>query len=407
MFRLKRQDVEWLLRYQEQLRIAYQIRPVDRPLPLSYSDLHEEDLSGLPLEKCNLHGAVLDHAHLTDTQLRNANLEYAFLTEAHLEGADLREAWLAHADLREAWFDDRTQLAGAHLFAEREPSPEREYVRAVRLSGVRWNDTDVSSVADLDEFRRLGDDVIPWLVQLRYKLRRDKDSERQKRLCRWQREIGHAEKHQKYLSDAIAAYRPFATALRNSGLSYLAVRSEYRARQLERQVRHPARIRWSGQTIDRMFRHAQEIIELKDKHEQGQTVSRKLVGRTWYVFSYRFYLALRGGFNSCQYYCTRGASFLLDLICGYGYKPLRILAAYILTVLVFARIYATYPPRPHTPHGWNTIWFSMIAFHGRGVISGDIDPDSGMLWVPALEAVIGLGIEALLVAIIIRRLFRN
>ena len=40
-------------------------------------------------------------------------------------------------------------------------------------------------------------------------------------------------------------------------------------------------------------------------------------------------------------------------------------------------------------------------------MSGDIDPDSGMLWVPALEAVIGLGVEALLVAIIIRHLFRN
>jgi hypothetical protein len=74
--------------------------------------------------------------------------------------------------------------------------------------------------------------------------------------------------------------------------------------------------------------------------------------------------------------------------------------------MFFAGMYAMYPVT-NGPRGVNTIWFSIIAFHGRGVINGGIDADSKFLWVPASEAVIGLGVEALLVAVIIRRLFRD
>ena len=396
--KLDRSEVEWLLLNEKELGKTYLSLKDAKGLVLRAANLIGADLSDLPLANCDLGSAQLDGANLTNTRLENANLERAHLTGARLEGADLRGAWLAMADLREAWLDHRTLLTGAHLFEEAvDASLVREYVRAVCLRGVRWNDTDISNIADLDEFRRLGDDLIPWQLRLRSKLRRGHAPERE---SWWQTEINDT-KYQNYLSNAIAAYRQFATVLRKSGLAHIASRAEYRARQLEPRVHRPFTIRRSSQAWRRRREIADERIE---RRAQGEPLPIKsLVQLGWFDLVYWLKRALYGG----RYYCTRGASFLLDLICGYGYKPLRILAAYVLIILIFARLYVIYPPRPHAPHGWNAIWFSMIAFHGRGVISGDIDPDSGMLWVPALEAVIGLGVEALLVAIIIRHLFRN
>jgi uncharacterized protein YjbI with pentapeptide repeats len=405
MFRLCRSDVEWLLINKDELPIDYRIESDLGPLSLAVANLRDADLSGLPLEGCNLALAQLEGADLSNTRLENANLEYAFLAGARLMGADLRGAWLARTDLREVWLDDNTVLTGAHLFTQKDPSPAREYALDVRLAGVRWNETDISSVDDIDQFRRLGDDLTPLSLRLRAKLR-GKDSRLAKQVRQWQDKIDNAG-HQKYISDAIAAYRQFARALRNSGLPHIAARAEYRARQLERQVRRPLTIRWSSRTIRRRSDRASKTLEREKQRAQGVPASGQFTSRAWFALVDWLGVTFLRWLNSGRYYCARAASFLLDIICGYGYKPVRILIVYVVTILVFARIYATYAPQPHAPHGWNTIWFSMIAFHGRGIISGDINPNARILWVPALEAVIGLGIEALLVAVIIRRLFRD
>lgn len=346
MLRLHRCDVEWLLVNKRELRKAYLIAPYVGPLPLCAANLQKADLSGLPLEECDLRFALLDGADLDNTHLENANLEYASLAGASLAGADLRGAWLARANLREVWLDHKTVLTGAHLFTEKNPSPAREYVPGVRLAGVRWNDTDISSVGDIDQFRRLGDDLLPLSLRLRAKLRR-KDSKLAERVRQWKEEIDLAG-YQKYLSDAIAAYRQFATVLGNSGLPHIAVGAEYRARQLERQVRHPLMVRRSSQAIRRRYERAVETVERRKQRAQRQPVSRRLASAIWFALVYRLDLALRRGINSSRYYCTRAASFLLDLICGYGYKPVRVLITYVVTILVFARIYATYAPQPRS-----------------------------------------------------------
>jgi hypothetical protein len=84
-------------------------------------------------------------------------------------------------------------------------------------------------------------------------------------------------------------------------------------------------------------------------------------------------------------------------------------------VLIFAAVYAAVPASSYDtsagygapPRGVDTIAFSIVAFHGRGVVNGDVYAGSHLLWVPALEAMIGLFVEAVFVAVLIRWLFRE
>ena len=109
-------------------------------------------------------------------------------------------------------------------------------------------------------------------------------------------------------------------------------------------------------------------------------------------------------------------SSLLDLLAGYGYKPGRTFAWYIVTVSVFAwayyQIWASYDLAHVTGQPLNSVGaiiFSITAFHGRGFFLGSnkLEYNSLVVILGAVEAVIGLLIELSFIATFTGRFFRR
>ena len=98
-------------------------------------------------------------------------------------------------------------------------------------------------------------------------------------------------------------------------------------------------------------------------------------------------------------------SMLLAVLSGYGYRNWRILAAYLLTVSVFALAYFVlgmhYPP--HLPLD-QAFLESITALHGR-VFLEQFSPHTPQIWLTALEAIAGLIIEGVFIAMLIQRFF--
>jgi hypothetical protein len=150
-----------------------------------------------------------------------------------------------------------------------------------------------------------------------------------------------------YYERATRAYRQLSVALRNQGLNEDAARFAYRAQLMQRAV-------------------------LKARFETGQ-----------YLFS-----------------------LFLDLLSGYGYKPWRCFAAYLIVIAAFATAYFiighTVGPAL-SPLG--SVVFSMTSFHGRGFFPGGIGLDDPLTVVAAFEAFVGLLIEVTFIATLTQRLF--
>jgi hypothetical protein len=418
---LSRADVEWLLL--NELHLFLDLG--GKRLSLAFADLTKVDLSCLPLEGIDMSAADLSYANLIDANLKEARLEWAKLEETRLQGADLSKAWMGGTDLRGARFNQQTRLNGTHFFTAR-PELSAEGEEPVRLrrtdplrlqvAGVQWNDAQVIYVADLHKARRLGDDS-GYRFRSRssstplsdIKALRDLKMAPLALLKKKSNTRRGAVEYQECLQRVIGAYGQFAAMLDSQGLGHISRRMRYRSRQLERRLHPPFEQKESSRSLDaRVSRISRRTAWIS---EGSQKTLRHLMCRIAFVFVdglvNPFRLKLEQVSYAVRHYVKTFLSVILDLMCGYGYKPVRIIVAYLLTVGVFARIYATYPPSKDAPHGWNTIWLSMIAFHGRGIVNSTIGASSTLLWAPALEAAIGLVIEALLVAVIIRRLFRS
>jgi len=99
-------------------------------------------------------------------------------------------------------------------------------------------------------------------------------------------------------------------------------------------------------------------------------------------------------------------STFLDLLAGYGYKPLRSLIAYLLVIFCFAAVYyflgQTVGPGL-SPLG--ALVFSTTSFHGRGLFPARIVVDDPITVLAALEAVVGLAIEISFIATFTQRFF--
>jgi hypothetical protein len=150
------------------------------------------------------------------------------------------------------------------------------------------------------------------------------------------------------LQTAVRVNRQLATVLRNQGLNEDADRFAYRARMLQRRVL------------------------LRQKH-----IARYL------------------------------GSGLLDLVSGYGYRPLRSFVTYLLVVLGFAGTYfllrGSVTP-PLTPI--DAIVFSVTSFHGRGFSPGEsVTLHNPLTILAAVEAIIGLLIEITFIATFTQRFF--
>ena len=151
----------------------------------------------------------------------------------------------------------------------------------------------------------------------------------------------------KNFQEAVRANRQLAIVLQAQGLNEVATRFAYRAQKLQRAV----------------FLHQRKFGK--------------------YLFS---------GF--------------LDLLTGYGYKPLRSFLAYLLVITAFATAYfiiGRIVGPSLSPVG--SVVLSMTSFHGRGFFPGGIALDDPLTILAALEALVGLLIEVTFIATLTQRLF--
>ena len=341
-------------------------------LDLRGAHLGKVNLSGLPLDGMNLSGAHLARASLSETYLRDADLseahlEGATLTRAHLEGACLSKASLQQADLSGAHLEgadlSEVHLEGANLnlahLAEANLSEAHlegailidAHVEAATLSGTFFSSATNLRGIRLGEkesgFARLAGvrwgDVDLSVVEWKHvHVLGDED------LARQQESSGETMSTVARLDlyrTAVRANRQLAVALQGQGLNEEAARFAYRAQLLQRIV-------WRGE---------------------------KKVGQ--YAFS-----------------------LFLDLLAGYGYRPVRSLIAYLIIIVGFMGLYLlnAHVVLPHLR--WDeALVLSLSSFHGRGFFSQSITLGDTYARLAAAEAVIGLLVEICVIATFTQR----
>jgi len=412
--KLNRADIEWLLATHEDER-----GPVDwsdmnqhgrQGLDLRGAVLGGVDLSGLPLarmlggltggnwtnitleqrdlaavhleraylKEVHLEGAILGRAHLEQAYLGEAHLEQAYLRAVHLEGADLGRAHLEAADLGRAHLDwaylreahlERANLAEAHL----EGASLREAYLYDRFKG-KWHEDSLTFLNPTDlrgayfdvatnlEGIKLGNkecgfvllaDVRWGSVNLTVLDWTEVDMLGDEYVARQlKKRDGSVKNKDERLNEyqaAVRANRQLTLTLRDQGLNEEAVHFAYRAQVLERKV-----LWWQRKPLA-------------------------------YIFSW-----------------------LLLLLAGYGYKPIRSIIIYLLMIGVFAGAYFVLGLMDSGPH--HLAWYealvvSLTAFHGRGFFAEQFKPGDPQAFIAAVEAVVGLFIEISFIATFTHRFF--
>jgi hypothetical protein len=322
--------------------------------------LRERDWSvAFPLPKGkqrpNLRGAIATGANLSGVYLLEADLSYAWLYEANLSGAYLNNAKLSGANLA------RANLSGARI--------QGVYLNdanlfQANLSGASLYNTDLSRTSlreahmdrateltdvTLDDKTSLGD--IDWQgVPLT-------------RVPEWPRRLGDEQyihemqnRRERIVAyrDAARAYRGLSIALRSQGLLIPAAN----------------------------YRPHEQVLERKASFLSGNLLS--------WVFSW-----------------------LLNLVAGYGERPVRSFFAYLLVLFGFAGAYFALGSGSLAGLGLgahdaitsplSALVFSVTSFHGRGFFPGGLALDDPLTVLAALEAVIGLFIEITFIATFTQR----
>jgi uncharacterized protein YjbI with pentapeptide repeats len=374
---LDRADIEWLLATHKSNGFD---GPVDWDdgiqrkrigIDVRGATLDNVDLGGLPLARTcggltgidydkatlkqramasvQMRNVFLQYAHLEGSIFTHANMENADLGSAHLEGADLFGISLNGervVNLTDCVMSADTRLGvrtGAGSFCNR-------YGVAPRLHGVVWSGASLAQV-NWRQVRMLGDE---WVA------RQTVDADGSKKS--WDRRTED-------YATATRANRQLAVVLREQGLHDGANEFAFRAQLLQR------------------------------------IVYRRRGNLPPYI-----------------------GSLLLDLISGYGYHPMRSLYMYVATIGVFALLFwcvtndvsltfgwftnaitgmgmSPPPPSPQHLQGYEAVVMSMTSFHGRGFFQPVQSPGDKVAIVAAIEAVLGLFLEIVLIATFTRRFF--
>jgi uncharacterized protein YjbI with pentapeptide repeats len=350
---LDRADIEWLLETHENGR-----GPVDwsdesqrerEGLDLRGADLSLLNLAGLPLARLRA-GLTLQERHGVTEVWRNLSvvlLRGADLYKAHLEGAnfykaDLENANLARAHLDRAFFY-RTRLDGAILTGAH---LEGAYFYRTSLRDTTLEGVSLSNEMHIGPY--LTD--ISWdgvnLAVVNWTQIQMLGNVYEARQAMANGQVKSRTKHIDGYENAVRANRQLAVALQNQGLNEEAAH----------------------------FAHRAQILQRKRLWLQRE------VGR-WFF------------------------SLLLAVLAGYGYRMWRILAAYLLVVSACAVAYFVIGIY-HPPHLTLLQAFleSITAFHGR-VFYELFTPDTPQIWVTAFEAIAGLVIESVFIAMLTQRFF--
>jgi uncharacterized protein YjbI with pentapeptide repeats len=333
---------------------------------LNEANLNEANLILAHLEmaefrRAHLKGADLSFARLGKSTLMEAHLEGANLNGAHLEGANLWNAHLEGANLQRAFFDSATELEGIHLGNDGFDG------RKVNLFGkVAYFATHILGQVvlfwghqthhDKDQTRhdkyspasladvRWGDAV---LAVVKWSLVEMPGEEYKARQKKHDGKVKDKDTQIEEYEDAIRANRQLAVALQSEGLDEDAKRFAYRAQNLQR------KLLWKQRNFWRWF-----------------------------------------------------GSAMLALLAGYGYRMWHILVAYLLIVLLCAGAYFVLGMyyEPHLSL-LEAVLTSVTAFHGRVFSEPFLRPVEPQLWVTAFEAVSGLVIEGVFIAMLTQKFF--
>jgi Pentapeptide repeats (8 copies) len=299
-----------------------------------------------------LQGAMLDRS----------NLSYAFLRRASLEGAYLYETDLTRADLSRTHLNAETDFTGARL-------------DRAALDNVVWGDANLS-VISWDSMARVAEDVQAATVA--EQIRRERSARRVRPLVRFRR---IAPPPVRRVIDAAIRYYAGVPPLTGIDLSELFA---YRRATLQAAARTNAQLanqlRQQGlsQVADRFAYSARraELPIFRLTGERGQLMFARA----------------------------------LDVVSGFGYRPLNALRWYVATIATFALAYfALRQPTAHEHFGHRAVMavvLSITAFHGRG-LAGAQSLGLGAGAFAALEAVIGLFIEAIFVATFVQRFLQR
>ncbi len=366
--KLSRADVEWLLATHENGR-----GPVDWSdenqrsrygLDFRGTDLREVDLSGLPLArlrggldrsewlKATFEQSKIAQTHFDKANLSLAHLEGACFVWAHLEAVDLSRTHLERANLYGAHLEG-AYFYGAHLEGTSLVNAFFDPTSVFRHVTLETKGLGSISLADVN----WGNTNLSLVEWAQITVLGDELEARQRKS--WD---GKTKNMNDFFNDyqrAVRAYRQIAAIFQSQGLREESARFAYRAQVLQKRA-------W-------WFRMLQSSISFKQRTQ-----------------------ALRAWFFS----------WFLFLIAGYGYKPWRSFAAYLLVITAFATTYfvigRTAGPTLSPVGAWV---FSMTSFHGRGFFPGGIKLDDPLTVLAAIEAFVGLLIEVTFIATLTQRLF--
>ncbi len=287
------------------------------------------------------------HPHI-QPDLSEAHLEGAHLEGVRLEGANLKRAHLEGADLLGAHLEE-ADLSYAHL--EGANLRLAFFDSATNLGRVTLGNEKLGFVFLVDahwggvNLSLLDWSAVKMLGEEREALQRNVSKGKQVT------EVREAEKKARldHYRWAVRANRQLAVVLRDQGLNEEADYFAYRAQVLQRSV-----WRWRRKPLK-------------------------------YILSW-----------------------FLDLLAGYGYKPIRSLLIYLFVIGLFtvayyflgqvAKLHFTY---------WGALIYSVTSFHGRGFFPGPgvTNLDNPVIGLAALEAVIGLLVEVSFIATFTQRFF--
>ena len=354
--KLDRGDVEWLLATHRSKGI---VGPVDwnnddqkdrEGLDLRGSDLRDSDLNALPLARLLGATPLKQVNDLTRAQRRMAvaHLEGANLENAHLEGVDLNRAYLNDADLRGAHMEQAilyaTHLESANLnFVHLDGADLRRayFDTASYLYGTVLSSKANGSIK-VDNTRWNGANLTTaQLADLKILGDEQYALERRHR--------GSRRHRTERFTRAVRANRQFALFLRSQGLSEDADRFSYRA----------------------------------------QVSQRKVLRRQRRIGSWLF-------------------SLLLWALSGYGYRLRRVVATYLIVLFAFAAGYYFLGDWFSEPHlqPYEALLMSFTNIHGRaftGVFDFSVVPVRA--WLAGVQALFGLVIEGVFVAMLVQRYF--
>jgi uncharacterized protein YjbI with pentapeptide repeats len=361
--KLSRADIEWLLSTHDNGKgpvVWSDESQRDRnSLDLRGADLRQVNLSDLPLSRLRggLNREERTYATAQQCEMAAVHLEGAFLIGVHLERADLFRAHLeetnlfrAHLEktfLREAHLE-RADLNGGHLerIFLREANLKGANLRRVQLERAELRDiilSDEKHIGPLVADAQWGNVDLTSINWSQIDILADENEARQKM---YNGRIKDKVTRLKEYELAVRANRQLSVALQAQGLNEDAARFAYRAQRLQCSLLR----------------------------------RQKKFGR------YIFYL-------------------FLDLLAGYGYKPIRSFICYLVVIFTFTILFGALGHQPPQ----EAIILSLTSFHGRGFLpnnpSSTIALSNPTVVLASIEAVLGLFIEISFIATFTQRFF--